>query len=397
MSTRWLVLVGFALSRAAYSFQLQSMAVVASGLAQDLGLNVASIGTLIGVMMLPGVFIAIPGSLLSQWIGERRFMLFCLSAMVVGGLICGLGHSFGWMVAGRLIAGVGAVGISVIGNKIVADWFVGKEISTAMAINVAGFPAGIALALVTLGHLATPEAWPVAFFAAAGVSFAALVVFALTYRSAEAAETGHAAGAKLSLGETGMVSLAGLIFALQNAMVIITVSFVPLFLLSEGMTAATAASIVGIGLWVTILSVPIGGIIVDKVGSPNVVIIVGMLIGRLGILLVIPFADSIPALLALMAILTFIGTLPSGPMLALTTEVLRPGTRAAGMGVSGVWLYGALSLGPIMAGLVSDTAGDPSAPIYLVGALAIVTVLVLGLFRALQARGLPAVMSSDNS
>jgi cyanate permease len=266
-----------------------------------------------------------------------------------------------------------------------------------MAINVAGFPAGIALALVTLGHLATPEAWPVAFFAAAGVSFAALVVFALTYRSAEAAETGHAAGAKLSLGETGMVSLAGLIFALQNAMVIITVSFVPLFLLSEGMTAATAASIVGIGLWVTILSVPIGGIIVDKVGSPNVVIIVGMLIGRLGILLVIPFADSIPALLALMAILTFIGTLPSGPMLALTTEVLRPGTRAAGMGVSGVWLYGALSLGPIMAGLVSDTAGDPSAPIYLVGALAIVTVLVIGLFRALQARGLPAVMSSDNS
>ena len=391
------MLVGLALSRAAYTFQLQSMAVVAPGVAADLGLNVASVGTLIGVMMLPGVFIAIPGSLFSQWIGERRFMLLCLSAMVVGGLVCGLAHSFSWIVTGRLVAGVGAVGISVIGNKIVADWFVGKEIATAMAINVAGFPAGIALALVTLGHLATPEAWPGAFFAAAGVSFAALMVFVLTYRSAETAGTGQSAKVKLSLGETGMVSIAGVIFALQNAMVIITVSFVPLFLISEGMTAATAASIVGIGLWVTILSVPIGGIIVDKVGSPNLVIVIGMLVGRLGILTVIPFADSIPALLALMAILTFIGTLPSGPMLALTSEVLRPETRAAGMGVSGTWLYGALSLGPITAGLVSDATGDPSAPIYLVGALAILTVLVLGLFRILQARGLPTATSSDNS
>jgi MFS family permease len=391
------VLVGLALARAAYTFQLQSMAVVAPGIAEDLGLNVASVGTLIGVMMLPGVFIAIPAGLLSQWIGERRFMVFCLSAMVVGGLVCGLGHSFGWLVAGRLIAGVGAIGISVIGNKIVADWFVGKEIATAMAINVAGFPAGIALALVTLGHLATPEAWPGAFFAAAGVSSVALAVFVLTYRSVEAAETGRVARTRLSLGEIGMVSLAGLIFALQNAMVIITVSFVPLFLISGGMPAATAASIVGIGLWVTILSVPIGGFIVDKVGNPNAVIVVGMLFGRLGTLLVIPFADSIPALLALMAILTFIGTLPSGPMLALSSEVLRPDTRAAGMGVSSTWVYVALSLGPITAGLVSDATGDPSAPIYLIGALAMLTVLALGLFRILQARGLPTVMSSNNS
>lgn len=397
MPTRWLVLIGLALSRAAYTFQLQSMAVVAPGLAEDLGLNVASVGALIGVMMIPGVFIAIPGSLLSQWIGERKFMILCLSAMAVGGLICGFGQTFNWLVAGRLIAGVGAVGISVIGNKIVADWFVGKEIATAMAINVAGFPAGIALALVTLGHLATPEAWPGAFFAAAGVSFTALVVFVLTYRPADAAAPDRSAKVKLSLGETGMVSVAGAIFALQNAMVIITVSFVPLFLISEGMSAATAASVVGIGLWVTILSVPLGGFIVDKVGSPNIVIVVGMLIGRLGILLVIPFADSLPMLLALMAVLTFIGTLPSGPMLALSSEVLRPAARAAGMGVSGTWLYGALSLGPIGAGFVSDAAGDPSAPIYLVGALAVLTVLVLGLFRKLQAHGHPAVMSGDRS
>lgn len=397
MPARWVVLSGLVLARAAYSFQLTSLAVVALGLAEDLALDAGALGTLIGIFMLPGLFIAIPGGLLSQWIGERRFMVACLTAMVIGGLVCGFAQEFAWLVAGRLISGVGAVGVSVIGSKIVADWFVGKEIATAVAFNIAGFPTGIALALVTLGQFATAEAWPTAFFAASGISLAALIVFIVTYRPNHLKGNGTAPAAKLSLGETGMVSLCSLIGALNNAMVITSVSFIPLFLISEGMAAGTAATVVGIGLWVTILSVPLGGVIVDRFGRPNVIIVVGMLIGRLGLLLVIPWAHSIPVLLVLMVVLTFVGTLPSGPIGALSTEVLRPETRAIGMGVSGTWVFGALALAPMMAGFVSDFAGNPAAPIYMIGALAILVVVALALFRALQARGFPAAISRDNA
>ena len=397
MATRWFVLIGLVFARIACSFQLQTVAVVAPGLMEDLALNVVSIGTLVGLFTLPGLVLAIPGGLLSQWVGERKFMTACLVAMVAGALMCGFGENFVWLFSGRLVSGIGAIGIIVISGKIVTDWFAGKEIATAMAVNLAGFPVGIALALVTLGGRATAEGWPAAFFAAAGVSFIALVAFIVTYRTVEGAEDGDERAPRLSLGEIALVSLSGLIWALQNAMLILMVSFIPLFLISEGMAAGTATALVGIGLWVSIISVPVGGVFVDKFGRPNVVIILGMLVGRLGLLLVIPFSQSAPILLLLMVVLTFIGSLPAGPIVALAPEVMRQNVRAPGMGVFSTWLYGGLAFGPMLGGLVSDLAGDPTAPVYLIGALAILAIATLALFRSLQARGLPAAVTPNNA
>ncbi|MGI9323783.1 MAG: MFS transporter [Pseudomonadales bacterium] len=384
-------------AKIAYSFHLQSAAVVAPGLMEDLALNTATLGTLIGLFTLPGLVLAVPSSYISSRYGERLFIVACLVLMVIGGLLSSIATNSHYLWLGRLIAGVGAVGVNTVTLKIVADWFVGKEMATAMALNVAGFPVGIALSLVTLGHFATADSWQIAFLASAGVSLIALIIFLTTYRPAEVQETGAARAPKLSPGEFGMVSLSGLMWALQNAMVILMVSFVPLFLVSEGLEAGIAASVVGVALWVTILSVPLGGIIVDRFRRPNTIIVFGMLVGRLGLLLVLVWSQSIPVLLLLMVALTFVGTLPSGPILALAPQVLRPETRAVGVGIVSTWLYAGLALGPVMGGFASDLTGDPAAPIYLIGALAIALVVILGLFRSLQARGVPEVIAIEKT
>jgi len=77
---------------------------------------------------------------------------------------------------------------------------------------------------------------------------------------------------------------------------------------------------------------------------------------------------------------------------ALAGEVLRPQVRSTGMGIFYTVLYLGLALGPVIAGFVSDTTGNPAAPVYLIAVLAVLTVLVLGLFRVLQARGVPAAV-----
>ncbi len=46
---------------------------------------------------------------------------------------------------------------------------------------------------------------------------------------------------------------------------------------------------------------------------------------------------------------------------------------------------------------VSDVAGDPAAPVYLISILALLRIVALGLFRALQTRGLPAAISLDKT
>lgn len=390
MATRWIVLAGLVFARIAVAYQFQSLAVVAPGFMGEFGLDALSVGTLVGLYMLPGFFLAIPGGVLSKWVGERRFLTGCLAAMVAGALICGLASGYWAIFVGRLLSGLGAVGLNVVMAKVVIDWFQDKEIATAMAVFLAGYPAGIGLALVTLGTLATADGWSHAFLITGVLGCVALFVFAATYRPAQVTTDGSTPALKPSMGEVGMVCVAGVIWALYNAAYIIVVSFVPLFLRSAGMTSASAASLVGIGLWVAIVAAPVGGVLADRSRKPNLLIVAGVLIWGLGLMLVIPWADSPLLILMLIIVTAFIGSLPPGPIVALASEVLRPQVRSAGMGVYYMWLYAGLALGPMLAGLVSDLTGDPAAPVYLIGVLALLTVFALGLFRALQARGFPA-------
>jgi len=345
--------------------------------------------------MIPGLFLAIPGGVLSQWIGERRFLIGCLALMSAGGVMCGLAEGYWSLWVGRLVSGVGAIGMNVVMSKIVIDWFHGHEIATAMAMFLTGYPAGIAIALVALGTLATPAGWSYGFLITAALGLAALIMFAASYRPARAQAVGSSVALRPSASEIGMVCLAGAIWALYNAAYIISVSFVPLFLHSSGMAPGRAASIVGIGSWVAIISGPLGGVLSDRLRKPTTLIVTCVLIWGIGFTLVVPCAHSLPLLVALVAFISFIGSLAPGPIVALAGEVLRPQVRSTGMGFFYTSLYVGLGLGPVAGGWVSDTTGNPAAAVYFIAVLAVLTVLALGLFRGLRARDAPAAIGSS--
>jgi predicted MFS family arabinose efflux permease len=342
--------------------------------------------------MIPGLFLAIPAGVLSQWVGERRFLIGCLALMAAGGVICGLAVGYWSLWAGRLLSGAGAIGMNVVMAKVVIDWFQAEEIGTAMALFLTGYPAGIAMALVTLGTLATPAGWSHAFLTTGALALAALIVFVASYRPAPAHAARSGPALRPTVGEIGMVCLAGGIWALYNAAYIVIVSFVPLFLHSTGVGPAWAASVVGVGMWVALIAAPMGGMLSDRLRKPTALIVTCVLIWGLGFTLVVPWAHDVPLLIALVALVSFIGNLPPGPIVALAGEALRPQVRGVGMGLFYTLLYVGLGLGPVLAGFLSDTTGDPAAPVYLIAVLAVLAVVSLALFRALQARGVPAAV-----
>src|SRR5262245_16803353 len=138
MPTRWIVLTGLVVARVAFAYQFQSIAVVAPGIVSKFGLDALSVGTLVGLYMIPGLLLAIPGGVFSQWVGERRFLIGCLALMVAGGLVCAFASGYWLIWSGRLLSGIGAIGMNVVMAKIVIDWFQGKEIATAMALFLTG-------------------------------------------------------------------------------------------------------------------------------------------------------------------------------------------------------------------------------------------------------------------
>ncbi|MCH9009506.1 MAG: MFS transporter [Chloroflexi bacterium] len=170
LNNRWTILAMLVLVRISMGFQFQSVASLDSFLIEDLDLSYGQLGTLIGMFMLPGVFLALPGGFLTRLVGDKRISAFGLAMMAVGAVIMGAGDSYSVELTGRLVAGIGAVLFNVVVVKMVTDWFADREIVTALGVIMGSWPAGIALGLATQNALADTASWQVVMFLAGAMS-----------------------------------------------------------------------------------------------------------------------------------------------------------------------------------------------------------------------------------
>jgi MFS family permease len=87
MHLRWKILAVLTLARTAMGFQFQVVTAAGTGLTQTFDLTGATLGLLIGLYLLPGIAVAIPGGWLGQRFGDKRVVLAGL-AMMAGGARC---------------------------------------------------------------------------------------------------------------------------------------------------------------------------------------------------------------------------------------------------------------------------------------------------------------------
>src|SRR5260370_32064014 len=130
---RWIILCGLFLARTAMGFQCQSIASVGPQLADNLLINYAQIGLLIGLYFLPGALISVPGGLFIQRFGDKTICAVGLVLMVGGGVLLGFSRNFETAFIGRLISGTGAILFNQVLTKMATDWFAGREIVFSMA------------------------------------------------------------------------------------------------------------------------------------------------------------------------------------------------------------------------------------------------------------------------
>lgn len=384
VSNRWVVLAVLFLARTAMGIQFQSVATLSPYLISKLSIDYTQLGLLIGVYLLPGIVIAYPGGLLGQRFGDKRITILGMGLMVAGGLLTGISHDYTVFLVGRLISGIGAVLLNVLLTKMAADWFASREVGTALALLVSSWPIGIGLALVVLPRAAEASSAAAAFIMTAVAAGMILLLLAAIYRVPNAANKAPLAGASgfgLSGQEFGLVSLAGVVWALFNSGYIILISFAPSLLIAQGMSVKNAAIATSFASWTLVPTIALGGLLVDRIGYATAVMTTSLAIVGLSIMLMpsdLPFA--------LMAFIGAVGGLPCGAMLVLPVEVLRPQSRAPGMGTFYTWYYVVMALLTPVAGFVRDFTGDPGGPLTFAGLLEIAAIAVLILFRLLQHR-----------
>ncbi len=181
---RWRALVLLTLARMSMGLQFQSVGALAPLLTERLHIDNAGLGLLVGLFSVPGIVLALPGGMLGAKFGDRRVVVVGLALMALGSSTIAVAPTFGVAVVGRTLTAVGAVLLNVVMTKMVADWFVGREIIWAMTVFINAWPLGIGVALFALPVIAGGWGVAVAFHAAAGAALAGCATMAVLYRPA---------------------------------------------------------------------------------------------------------------------------------------------------------------------------------------------------------------------
>ena len=85
LRNRWFILGVLFVARFSLGFQFQSAGSVTPFVVEDFGIDYTRVGTLVGLFMIPGLFLAVPSGFIAKRFGDKRIVLIGLVLMAAGG------------------------------------------------------------------------------------------------------------------------------------------------------------------------------------------------------------------------------------------------------------------------------------------------------------------------
>ncbi len=383
----WAVLAGVTIGRLAFAYQVQTVASLTSYFVH-LGIGYATLGTLIGAYLLPGAFVALPLGLLGKRFGEERLLIIGLLLMAFGNCIPLLAPDVTILGIGRVVAGTGAVALSVMFGKVFAELFKGAHFVTATGLAVSAFPMGVGLSQIVNPAMVDAFGWRSAFLAGgvlAGVA-AALVWMGLRTVTSVAAVSRFGWP---SQRECGLVLVGGLVWTAYNGGYYGFMSYVPALLLERGVSSAEIGWLMTLGTWISVPAIMIGGAVVARFG-----ILAVFLLGASALTISVAGIALSEHWLIWCLLFGTIGALHPGIIIAAGTLSARPENRAVGMGMFYTAYYIGGALFPILCGGMADHFGTPAAALLTASAISSLTIPMFLLHQWLLRRNDGSCMPS---
>lgn len=382
----WLGLAALTLARAGMGLQFQAVAAMSPLVSAELGLDKTQLGWLIGLYLLPGVVISLPGGLLGARFGDKRMVLAGLGLMALGGIALSYAGSLPQAAAARLLAGAGAIVLNVLATKMVSDWFDGRERLLAMSVLVNAWPLGIGLALVLVGPLGQALGWRAGAVATTAWALVGFAAVAAVYRAPAVAATTAPAGLGLNVlsrREWTLLAVATLPWMLYNAGLQISMAFLPLFLTEQGRSLVQSGALAAAHMVAFVAGVQAGGVLLKNTRHPDRWCAVSVLVWCAALLLLAAGAEPFPLLI----VGGLVGGLSAAAYVSLPAEFLRPQSRGAGMGVFYTLYYLGCALLPSLAGALYDRHGGRAALWMAAGTVLAVWPILLAYRRMLARTG----------
>ncbi|MEP7453834.1 MFS transporter [Phyllobacterium sp. SB3] len=223
------------------AMQVIKPSIAAPLLKSSLGIDLPSVGWLISIFALLGMFGGIPaGAFVTAW-GDRRMLLWGLFAIALAAASGAVSTSFELLLATRVLEGIGFTLVIVAGPALITRLAPEKTRPMAFGLWSCFMPAGIALSMLC-GPLFS--SWQAVWWASsivAAIAFAiSMIVLPSSRRGSPFSWKELRSNTRATFGSSGPIILA-ITFALYSLQFFTIFSFLPV-LLTERMNVSLQAA-----------------------------------------------------------------------------------------------------------------------------------------------------------
>lgn len=371
----WRILAVVYVCQFSFALVFQSIPPVLRLIISDLGITHAQAGLLMSLFALPGIFIAIPGGIISDLYGMKRVAIASLLLMITGSLIVGFSWSFVVMALGRAVEGIGALTLAIVLPQILSSRFGRGELGLALGIFNTGVPVGTVTSFNLLGLMGLSWGWRAPIYLTTLVAAIALALLLLIFKESEHREPMK--GSPFVFQEMGIpIWLVGLAWMWFNAAFISYLTFAQDFFIARGYAAAFASFMTSMVMLISALLSPVVGYLIGKFGREEVFIAVG---GAALAPLFLLLSSNLPPFLLLALMGVFVSFVPP-PIFSLPSRLVRRQNLGLAFGILSTCLNVGVSAGPYFVGFLKDFTGEYTVSFYLMSffnILQIVTILIL--------------------
>jgi predicted MFS family arabinose efflux permease len=343
---RWLILASAMVSFFAVGMTFFAVPPLYETLRTSFALSNLAIGLLMGAIAVPAIALSIPlGAALDRW-PPRAAGLAGLATMLVGAAAFAVAPSYGWLVVGRLVFGVGGLLMNLLLARLVSAAFAGRELALAMALFTGTYPASMIVLFSIHPWLAARLGWRGEMGLLAGLVVAAIPLHAFAVprhlgNREDAPDVREARTLPASLVALGAAWM--LYFGAFAAVA----TFAPEWA-GGGSRGLLLASVI---TWVAMLGTPVAGAAIDRSGRPQMWCVAGTAL--MALTLAVMAVGAAPVVGAMAALGAVAATVP--PAFYSLPSRLVPASRV-GFAFGFITAFSNLGAvaGPALAGAVRD-------------------------------------------
>ncbi len=178
----WVILVVTYLASITAPLGQFKITAIADSIIGAYGLNYAEFGMLMTCLAIIGAILAFPGAFICRKVGLKATCSIAMGCIILGGLVEVATPSIELLYIGRFFEGVGLGLIGVASPTVISLWFPSKTRGLALGVWCTWVPMAITIDFNVAPMMAANFGWQSIFYAVAGFTAVALVLFLIFYK-----------------------------------------------------------------------------------------------------------------------------------------------------------------------------------------------------------------------